>query len=509
MEVDMQEFLWEIWVGKRNMHQRIQMDLNETPNAVFQRIIQQQLGTDNEIKTRTLDPNTGKEVDTKWKFSYRMKGETSPLSEHAPFGQQGTSEGALIVVRAVEIRANTIYIDGIDGLQSEEISAAANRTPLIITAIVLLVLGGLLGYYYFVVLPEQEAKAPYMLKVKTSPNSADVVAVLDVSKVEDYKKKFGIKSPYLKRGGLTTNKNRFTMKIPKKAKVIYVEVSQKGYVSWKKGVPLKEWEKAPGKHGKMDPTDLLKPGFFPEALKKVPPKPKFKKVPASKPKDTAIKYPRRWRSVRFGIDPMHGGDDKGVVGTMGVSASKANLLMASIVQKHLKSRKRRRYRLYLSRKGDTKTPAKKRARALRRAKLLLQLDLASGLEEMKKNVETIKKGDKTHKVNNGVAGFQIFWSDKNKKSKATQKWATCLGKSLKNAGFVVRPPRKDEKMTSKELGIRPVQGEAPLLSGRNPAVRVVVGYVTHQEEELALLEPANIGFFAKAVEAAIICYKAK
>ncbi|MBU49537.1 MAG: hypothetical protein CL920_12650 [Deltaproteobacteria bacterium] len=243
-------------------------------------------------------------------------------------------------------------------------------------------------------------------------------------------------------------------------------------------------------------------------LSTVPPGGNFKKIPPSKPKNISVTYPKKWRGVSLGIDAMRGGEDKGVVGWTYVSSSKVNLQLANKVASHLKAQGKRGYKVAMSRKDDTDVASKKRVSTLRRSKLLLQIDMGNGLQEWKKNKAYVTQDGKKRWFNDGVAGFQIVWSKDNKKSKQTKKWATCLGKSLKRAGYVVRKARKGESMTSSSLGIRPATDEDPVLSGKTPAVRVVAGYLTHRKEAKAFASSQHI-FFAKAIEAALVCYQSK
>lgn len=504
----MQEFLWEVWSGKRNAHHRTQMDLSETPNTVFQRLVAQLQGTDKEIKLRTLNPNTGKEVDRQWKFSCRIKGQTTPLQQHQPFAQQGVIKGALIVVRPIEVRANTIYIDGTEGLAMEEIAVAKNRTPTIIGGLLAAVLLGLLGFYFFYWAPMQAAKQPHLLKVKTLPESSTVTMVMDVRNTAEFKAK-KLKQPFIKRLGATSRKNRYTLQIPKKAKIIYVQIEEKGHITWKKGVPLATWEKNPKQHSTIDPSLVLGKGFFPESLKKEPPKPRFVTVPGPAPKMVPIKYPRRWRSPRMGFDARFGAKETGPTGSSQQPASKFNLALALTVLKHFKSRKRRRYRVYMTRKTDVNPPAKRRLRSLRRANLIVQFDLASGLQELPKNNQKLNVGGKEVLYNDGVSGFQVFWSAKNKKADASKRFALCLGAWMKKAGFKPRAARKGEQVTNADVGVRPVTGEAPVLGGKAPAVRLVPGYITHRADEAALAKPEGLMSIARAIEGAVICFKTK
>ena len=501
----MQEYLWEIWSGKQNTHHRVHMDLNETPRAVFNRLVGELRGTDKEIRTRTLDPNTGQEVTLHWRFACRMKGETKPLQENMPFGQQGVEPGALFVLRPLEIRANTIYVDGIEGLQGEEIAVAKNRTPLVGLLVFLLLLGGAAAFYFFVYLPAQRAKAPHQIKVATSPKGSLVTLVLDVGDVPNFKEKFKIKDRYLQRLGQTNPKERYTLLVPKKSKIIYVKVEEKGYQTWQRGAPLKDWEKDPKKYGYIQVSSLLQKGYFPTMLQKaLPPK---KKEPAKShaPKAVELAYPAGWKPVRVGVDPLLGGSAKGPLGASGKSASSMNLLLAKSIQVKAKGK----FRVALSRSKDAAVADAKRSKAMRKATGILQLDMASGLTEEPKFPETVEVGGNKIEVNNGVAGFQLVWSDKNGASAQAKKMAVCLGTWLTKAGFKPRPARKGETMTDAKLGIRPLSGEDAVLQGKIPAVRLVAGYITHRAEEAIFLKRENRKLFATAVEGAFLCFAKK
>ncbi len=505
----MQEFRWEIWSDKQNFIHKVQMDLSERPIDVFQRINEQLKNTEHALKLRMMNPNTGREVDTQWKFSYRLRGQAYPLKEGESFESQGVQPGALLVLRPVEIRANTIYIESTEGLGLEELSAAKSKTPYIVLAIILLLIFGGIGYYYIIELPRQEAMKPYEIKVATMPTGSTVRFTMDVSTIENYKKKFRISGQYLQRSGETSKVNRYSLKIPKKAKIIYVEISHKGYIPWKKGLPLKKWQQL-GQKNYIPIKQILAKNFFPKALKKLPPKPKFKVVPPSSPKPLTIKYPRRWRGLRFGLDPMLGGEELGAVGPSGTPASKINLTLAMTIKKHLRSRKlrRRRYRVYISRKKDRKLHPKRRYRILRRSHVIIQLNMASALKEFPKNNQKIKKNGKTIVVNNGIAGFQIFWNPKNKRAKKTQKLAQCLATAMKQAGFIPKAPRKEEKnVTNPELGIRTTSDCPVILAGRKPAVRLIPGYLSHEKEDALFNNPETLNILAQVMEQTAICYK--
>lgn len=512
----MQEFLWEIWIGKRNMHHRTQMSLDETPREVFHRILDSLKGTDKEIGTRTVDPNTGREVDLQWRFAWRSQQQEANLQGHIPFARQGVPEGAVFVVRQVSIRAMTLYVDGIEGLGSKEMAAAKPKAPYILSALLLLALLGGAAYYFLVFKPAQDATAPTIVQINTTPKGTKVSILMDMRKVKGAKDVF--KAISSKKG--TPAK----LAIPKNAKIVKVSLSFEGYKPWQKGHENDAWQKDQAGEKKLKPIaakTLSTPDFFPPSLEKAPAemkKPKkakieYKDVPGPKPKMLKVKYPRKKpRTLQIGLDPARDKKDLGPVGLSGRNASTLNLLLSKVIQRHLNAirvRRRRPYRVALARSKKKETTVATRAYQMRRAKVIIQLDLASGLEEQKEGVKSFKKGKTEFKHNDTVAGFQIFWSEKERKSKEpTTKLAKCLGTALKAAGFHPRAPRKGEKVTDKDLGIRPLTGEVTsYLEGKVPAIRVVIGYLTHRAEEKALLNLANHQIIARAFESALICWQ--
>lgn len=516
----MQEYLWEIWMGKNNVHHRIQMNVTETPGDVFQRIVHQFAGTDKAIPTTRRDPNTGQEVQVKWKFSCRSQGKELPLRNHGTFEEQNVNPDSLIVVREVELRANTIYIDGFDGLADEEMAAARSKTPLILGVLFLLLAGGGAGYYFGVYAPQQAALAPYKIAIPTKPEGAKVMIVMDVSKVP--KKKVGAKAPKAPKGAddggeklqrikiTTPSKN---VAIPKKAKIIFIEITKKGFKPFTAGHDLEKWGKDRAGLKKLLPLDakeLTAKNFFPAKLEKAPDEPKFKALPAPTPKEVEVKYPRRFRRFALGLDPLHGGLDKqGANGVSGKTAGDLNLALSQVVYKRLKQRKmRRRYRIYTSRTKDADISIKRRQRSLRRARhAIVQFNFASGVKELPEASKNLKKGGKLIPYNDAVAGFQIYWSKKNRAAQKTQKLAKCMGEAMKQAGFTPRAPKKGEDKSVGELGIRSFDSKNDILNGKTPAIRLVPGYISHRAEDAVLNKAETHTAIATAIEAAMICYK--
>ena len=247
----MHEFLWEIWVGRGNMHHRVTMDLNDSPTVIFQRIIQELEGTEKTIKTSMLNPNTGEEERTQWEFSCRVKGEEWPLKDNDSFARQGVVEGAMLVVRAKTIRANTIYVEGYDGLDDEQMAVARSKTPLIVASLILLVILGAVSYYIFVLRPKEAAREPYRVKVATLPDTGKVEFLL-VSKTKERGKdgKFA-KWPngsfkmmdQTRRLEQKLGKSRIVL-VPKKVMIGYALIEAKGKATWQRGASFEAWSKS-------------------------------------------------------------------------------------------------------------------------------------------------------------------------------------------------------------------------------------------------------------------------
>lgn len=501
----MQEFLWEIWTGKRNMHHRIQMGMNETPEAVFRRLIQQLQGTEKEIATRAVDPNTGKEVDLKWRYSCRNKGEEAPIMGQQAFSAQKVQEGALIVVRPIELRANTLYIDGFEGLGQEEIAvASASKRSNLWIAIAAVLLLGAAGYYLFSGGPADDTVS---VEIKTEPNGAEFEIIADMTGLP----------------GIGENKiNRLSGKTPRRfslrraAKIIRISISMNGYQTWSKGLKSQEeWGKLTPdkqKEAAIEPKELTIPGWFPKKLDlkpKEPPKPRA--VAVSRPQALNILYPKRkWKPkdkrFRIALDPDHGGEAKGVLGvTTQTPASQLNLTIAQAIKEALEKTLAFKKRVGMTRSKDDAASVEDRVdRAKKRSKLLLQIDLADGIKEFPAGVVKEKVADKEITYNDSIAGYKVIYSEQNKQAEASEKFATCLGTAMKNAGFLPNASAK-ETLAGSTVGVR--KASVPLLDASPiPAVRLVVGYPTHRAEEKVLTNPETHGHLALVVEHALVCY---
>ncbi len=503
----MPEVLWEIWHQKRNVHHRVSMDFSETPQAVFQRIMHEFQGTEKALPTIMLDPNTGKEVKVAWDFSFRSRGQENKLNETISFAHQGVGEGSLIVVRSRDIRAHTIYIDGTAGLVDEELRATRSRWPLIIVMLLLLLGGAGAAYYYMEYLPAELKKAPHLVNVATTPKGATVNIILDMQGTPQGKVKrfLSIKE--------TTPKKKIPL--PKKAKVVYFGISKKGYKTWKRGYTIEEWSKDRRNLKKLEiiyPKEFTIPGEIPEELDKLPPAPKFKTLKAPEPKIIKVKFPRRFRNFRIGLDPMHGGDEKGVKGTSGKTASELNLLLASTTDKYLR-KQRRRFRVYLTRTKDKNVSDSRRTRKIRYTKAVVQFDFAVGFKEFEKANKNDKKDGAIIPYNDSVAGFKVLWRNKGRSAKRSQKLAGCLAAAMQKAGFVphrigyAKPKKKDGDDKDKIKGVEEFDGKDAVLEGRAPAVRLVAGYLSHRAEEQALLKAETHVAIATAIGDAAVCFK--
>lgn len=505
----MPEVLWEIWHQKRNVHHRVSMDFNETPQAVFQRIMHEFQGTEKALPTIMLDPNTGKEVKVMWDYSFRSRGQESKLAENVSFAHQGVGEGSLIVARSRDIRAHTIYIDGTAGLVDEELRATRSKWPLLIAMLILLLGGGGAAWYFMVHLPEEQRKAPHIVKVPTTPAGASVSIILDMQGTPQGKVKrfISIKEKTPKK----------KIPIPKKAKVVYFGISKEGYKTWKRGYTIEEWSKdrrGPKKLEIIYPKEFTIPGEIPDELDKLPPKPKYKTLKAPAPKFLSVKYPRRFRYFRVGLDPLHGGDEKGVKGTSGKTASELNLLLAKTSNLYLRKVKRRRFRVYLTRKKDKNVSDKRRARKVRYTRAVVQFDFAVGFKEFAKASKNDKKDGTIIPYNDSVAGFKVLWADKGRAKKKSKKLAGCLAGSMQKAGFIphrigyAKPPKKkDDDDDDKVAGVVEFDGESAVLGGRAPAVRLIVGYLSHRAEEKVLLKAETHVAIASAIADATVCLK--
>jgi|GEM_PF-2036841 len=512
----MEKFLWEIWVGKKNIHFRIEMNFNESPQQIFKQIQSSSQGTDNEIPIRAKDPNTGQEVDLKWRYAWRNEGTERKLQPGLSFAQQGVNGEPVFVVRMVELRANTIYVDGIDGLGADELAGASNKTPWIILGILLIAGIGYGAYYYVVLLPHYKAIAPHVLRINTLPKGSKVSIALDLRKAK--KKSMESYSNVTAKDGTPAK-----LAIPKGAIVIGVTLSADKYTTWSKGVDLETWQKDQAGKKKLKPIPMgrfLSKSFFPKSLKKAPPprrEPPLPRVAGPKFAKAAITYPRRWprRGLRVGLDPMHGGEKTGVTSIQNHAASQINLLYVTKVAEHLskqRKRRRKRYKVYSGRTKKDNLAAKKRLRNMRRAKdAIIQFDFAVGYKEFKKgNKKKAERGQIFH-YNDSVGGFKIYWSEKKRRSlKKTVILAKCMAEGMLKAGFVARTPMKDEKVTDAKLGIRPLAAKeaSPILEHKRvPGIRVILGYLSHTEEEKAFTSGNAIPYVAQAVESALVCLK--
>lgn len=520
----MQEFLWEIWTGKQNTHHRVQMDASETPRATLQRHIQQVKGSDKEVPSTRRDPNTGQLTEIKWKYSFRSGGQESPLHDHRSFAEQGVTPDSLIVVREVELRAHTIYIDGFDGLGQEEMAAAKPKGPLIFGILFALLIGGGGGFYFFYWAPKQKALAPYLVNVMTQPEGAKLKlfmkvpnqpkagppAIRPAANKDKTKGKDEIDEKLTTLSFITPAKN---VKIPKKAQIIFISITKKGYKEWTAGHPLDKWNK--DQLGKkmlvaVEPKELTAKNYFPDKLEKLPPPPTFPTVNPPTPKMVDVTYPRRWRRFKLGIDPKHGGlDHQGVRGISGKTAGDLNLAISKVLTAHLKKTQRRRFRVYPTRTKDDVTSDKKRTKLLRRRRVqaVVQLDFLSGIKELPKASKTFKKEAKIIPYNDSVGGFRVAWSSDNKKAKASAKLAGCMSNAMKQAGFTPRKARKGEAADVTQTGITSSAITDPVLNGRAPAIRLMPGYLSHRGEDAVLNKADTHKAIARAIEAAIVCYK--
>lgn len=497
----MPEVLWEIWHQKRNHHHRISLDFQETPDAVFKRITREFANTENALPTTMLDPNTGKETRVRWDFSFRSRGKENPLQDNQSFAQQGVGEGALIVVRARDIRAQTIYIDGTAGLMDDELKAARSKVPLILFLLFLLLGGGGAYYYYFIHLPREKEKAPHRLEVSTEPKGAVVSIILDLQGTPE-----GKRQRFLEQTFKTPSKN---ILLAKNSKVVQLSITHPGHKTWKIGYTPQEWEadqKGPKKLKVITSASLLIPGTLPDDLEKLPPPPKFKELPAPSPKALTVEYPKRWKPIWVGIDPMHGGESKGAKGMGEKTASTLALELAQTVQAHLKQVKRRRYQVFLSRTADEDTEEKERVRNLRRATAIVQLDYAAGYDEYKKANQTTKKDASIVHYNDSVAGFQVLWA-KGPSGNKSQKLAACLVDAMKQAGFLPHAIGYDTPPADTNTSpLREFQGKSAVLAGRTPAARLIVGYLSHRAEEKILHAKETHQAVATVIESATVCF---
>lgn len=516
----MQEYLWEIWTGHKNTHHRTQMDASETPRVVMQRTIQELQGTDKSVPATRRDPNTGQRTEIKWKFAWRSQGEENPLKNHLSFAEQGVTPDALIVVREVEVRAHTIYIDGFDGLQAEEMAAASNKKPMIAGIVLAIVLLGGAGFYFLHWAPQQDALAPYSIDVPTAPKGASLMLILKVPKkaqasapkpsVSDPSKtsKAAIDEKLTTMKFVTPTKH---VKIPKKAKIIFISIHKKGYKPWTAGHELEKWNKDRLGLKKLDPIhpkELTVANYFPKMLEKLPKAPPIPTIAAPQPKALSIRYPRRWRRIKLGLDPMDGGlDHQGAKGITKTSAE-LSLAVAQAMLSHLK-KQRRRYRVTTTRNKDRVTSNAKRNKTLRRkrVRLLLQIAFASGVKELPKASKTMKRDQKLIAYNDSVAGFQIYTSKDNRSQKKSIKWASCLSQAMKAAGFTPRKARKGESEDVGKSGIRVLAQTDPILGGKTPAARLVAGYISHRGENKVLNQGSTQTILGQVVEHASICYK--
>ncbi len=505
----MPERMWEIRVRKQTIHQRIDFEPHEIPSQVFQRLIQNSKGTDKEIPETQLDPNTGQEVVIKWNFFYRFRGEEFPLNPDLSFEAQNVPPSAVIVVKAPTIRAQTIYIEGFDGLKPEELEAARSKAPIIagIIALVLLLGGG--GYFYFVYLPKAKMLEPYRVNITTEPKGALITLILDIKDVPYLKgKKSGFEYMSLK----SPQKN---VPIPKQAKLIFAEIKLPGYKKWSVGVPLEKYQKNPKKYKLIPAKELTKPGFFPDELEKLPPPPKFLPVPGPDPTVLEVKFPRRWRRLTLGVDPLHGGKATGAVGIDGTTAASLNWAVSQTLNNVFK-KWRRKVRTRLSkRKESDNPPSKRRARFLRAAGAILQLDFKTDGELFKPGKKKEKVGGKEVTYNDAVAGFTIVWSENNAKAAYTQKWAKCLADAMVKAGFrpfqIGDPQNSPDKKTlpkpKLEDALKSAKLNDPVLNGRAPALRVIPGFLSHRAELKAWKDPNTQEAFATAVAQSLICLR--
>ncbi len=501
----MQEFLWEIWTGKHNMHHRIQMSMDETPEAVFRRLVQELRGTEKEIATRAMDPNTGKEVELKWRFSCRNKGEEAPIGGKQAFSSQKVQAGALIVVRPIELRAHTLYIDGFEGLGQEEIAVASSSKRSIVGFVVgAVLLLGAVGYYFF---SGGTSNDTISIEIKTEPKGAEFEIITDMTGLP------GIGANKIVR---LSNKTPRRFSLRRAAKIIRVSISMDGYTTWSKGMKSEDdWKNLSPekqKEATIEPKELTIPGWLPKKLTlkpKEPPKPRA--VASSRPEALNIIYPkRRWKPkdkrFRIAIDPDRGGEDKGPLGaTTQTPTSQLNLTMVQAIAAALGKTPAFKGRIGLTRSKDTAVPLETRiAAAKKRSKLLLQIDLADGLKEFPAGISKEKVGDKEITYNDAIAGYKVIYSEQNKAAEQSEKFAKCLGTSMKNAGFLPNASAK-ETLAGSTTGVR--KASAPLLDASPiPAVRLVVGYPTHRAEEKVLTSPDTHGHLALVVEHALICY---
>jgi N-acetylmuramoyl-L-alanine amidase len=502
----MAEFLWEIWTGKRNMHHRIQMSLNESPEAVFRRIIQELKNSDKEIAEREIDPNTGKEVDVQWRYAWRNKGEESPLAAKQAMSQQGVADGALFVARPVERRAMTLYIDGVEGLGQEEIAAASNTKRNLFIGAGAFLFFAIAASYLFLFGGTKKELLTYTIHIKTLPKGAQFEMELDVRGLPGFDNK-----DFIKLGGQTPR--RFALR--QMAKVIYVKISKEGYKTWEKGTPTREeWLKLPQDKrtlATIDPKMMTADWYFPKALEVMPKESsKANAVAASKPEAITVNYPSaRWqpkdRAFRLALDPDHGGSQTGALGaTTQQPASRLNLAITNAIREHLMRTRAFKKKIGVTRSKDAPITLPNRLASLKRAKLLLQIDLASALQEDPKNNAKRKDGDKEITYNDAHAGFTLLTSPNHPQATRSKAFATCLANSLKRAGFL---PKSDAKaaLNASALGIK--EAPHPLLDQTKiPAVRLVLGYLSHQKEEKVLTNPDTYPILAQVVEDALLCF---
>jgi N-acetylmuramoyl-L-alanine amidase len=479
------------------------MDFGETPQSVFARIQKELQGTDKAPPLKMINPNTGREVDVTWDFSYRFRGKETPLQASNSLVAQGVGEGALLVARVRDIRAHTIYIDGTEGLGEQELAAAKSKMPMIIGMLMLLFFGGGTAYYYLISIPEQKRRAPYLVDFLTEPKGAEVKLTLDMREIDKQQtyQTLSIKTPT--KG----------VEIHKKAQLVYISIEHKGYKSWTHGYTKEQWEKDRQLEKKLPPISiqdfLLKPGNLPDEIDKLPEPPKFVKLEVPQPQDIQVTYPRRWRRMSIGIDPTHGGEHKGIASTSSdITASTLNLQIAQSVATHL-TKLRWRYHVLLSRKADQNPSHAQRMRNLLRSQVIIQIDFASGTTALPEANAKDKQNDQIVTYNDSVAGYQILWSADNRNSSDTQKLAGCLDKSLQKAGFLPYRLGQPQNTTIPTSGIQklPSDTKDPILSGNLPAVRLLPAHLTHRAETKLMTQNQTHLIIAKTIEEALICYQ--
>ncbi len=505
----MAELMWEIRFQKRTLHQRVNFEPYEKPADVFQRVIQESKGTDKEIPERMMDPNTGQEVDIKWQYFYRYRGEEFPLQPYQPFEVQNIPPTAVIVIKAPSIRAQTIYIEGFEGLKEEELEAARSKAPWIAAIVFAILLIGGGSYYYFVHLPEVEKREPYRINVMTEPKESIVTLILDAKDVPYRRNK---KQRFEFLNFTTPQKN---VPIPKQAKLVYAEIKHKGYKTWTWGLPLDKFKKKEKEFKTLPAIELTKPGFFPDELEKLPPPPKFLAVPGPSPKPLAVKFPRRWRRLILGIDIAD--STLKISGIDGTKGSTLSWNLSKALEKEFKAW-RRYVRIRLSRrKPNDSTPPKRRARLLRYTNAIIQLAFIDGKTVFPNGNQKKKEGDKEIAYNDAVGGFQVIWSENNAKSAYSERWAKCMVNSLKKAGFkpfqVGDPSKSKDKKTlpppdPKEY-LKSKKSDNILLNGRQPALKIVLGSLSHRAELKAWKTPATYRALSTAIADSLICLRSK